>query len=641
MITTASELWETWTKQNTLRPGDYDTDIADLVRAKIDLPDLSHVRIPHELKAQDWPARKLIHVIKPALSSFSGMLNDLLGFYEKIDATKTDKDGLIIKYEFEDGSSIDEELKHFRQKVSEVERIHQSLQSEITNAWSNPVLRHVDRLRINAFEKGMTSLDLSSRDEANDWLFSSEIPRPLLDDPIFNEVLVIYPQVIRSFLMWASELGNTLNLARQNPSYGFSDDPFPGGLLSDYWWIQEIGLLTSLPELSEKLRQPEKDSLANELLSWLKDISSQMPNLEDQIQQISDVLQLPVWGQRFDLYSAWIASLIDSALDPNQIRFDVADGVLAFPFRETLLARIQTRRGEIELWTERRYRAKNLKGAGRKNHIQPDYVLVDGNHPDKAIAAIEVKQYQKPSDKNHGEAAHDYAHNLPDAEVIMVAHGVLGKRVKDHVDEADKARVHLREDVRPGCDSNMQDFRKHMRRLLPAKQAEKLESTKGSAKREAVPVIDNERNLLEHEHTYTKEVFVDIEVWPSVDASEPPFASISVEWNPALYEWSLQAVPQFVERDTYYQRIADHQYMCVLPHSKPGSVFALIMANVDELDLELHLETPITRHANSVVPVGRITSDDKESSISPVRISERYEKPVWRIARIDSCGDIA
>ncbi|RJT89966.1 hypothetical protein D6T64_05215 [Cryobacterium melibiosiphilum] len=613
---------------NLLRPKDYDSDIADLVRREIGDSSLDIAALPRAMDIAKWDARDLIRTMMPVLTSFSGMLSDLLALYERIDATRTHKDNLHISYEFETGDAIDDQLAPFRERVQRTQTVLRRIdafQFDHEYAWKSPLAERADKLHHHAHDAAVNLLGLESVAAASEWPFASEIPAPLIENPSLVHLVTRLRQVIVAALDKFSELGPTVGTMR--PSHDQTDDsPDLRILAGDLWWLTEIGIMSLVPDLFAELSADESAKLVQAQLRWLERfwVASTI-TAEQRIEELADVLRLPYWGKRPDLYSAWVAAAIDAALVPGRLSFDVTDGVLAFPFRATLLARIDTANGAVELWTEKRFQATGLKGKGRVNHIQPDYVLINGAAPNKVIGVIEAKQYL--NSKNHGDTAHDYAHNLSDAEVFIVAHGPLGQRTLNKVAPADRKRVSLHPQVRPGSRSATKTFADRLVALLPTP----FEQQPGPQAEVYVP------GPSEGVHT----------IWarragPAAELQgqrELLGGTVALRWMTAVHDLDLHLIEAETGDLVYHGNLTSAHAELGGDRFYGGPEVALFHPTGKAISIEVHLFSSDVPNVSNAAPVVTITTLRGTMTLLP-RAGAGSRASIWHVATIEPDGGI-
>ncbi|MFY7926325.1 MAG: hypothetical protein ACOVN5_10980 [Aquidulcibacter sp.] len=220
-----------------------------------------------------------------------------------------------------------------------------------------------------------------------------------------------------------------------------------------------VGMVTQIREARIRvlgLPAPRRSTEAARILKIVTVLIAGLPKTEalaDGFEKVlSDIFRLPVWKERSNIYSVWVATQIVGALEPRRIIFRPESGQLNFGFAGSRLATIQTAEGEFALWSELRTELRRSTSLYRKHAIQPDYRIVspgDEKHPNSTQVVIECKQYKKPSTRNFTEAVSDYAASCPDAMVALVNYGPIRTDLTAHVDPAVVGRVHFIENFRP------------------------------------------------------------------------------------------------------------------------------------------------------------------------------------------------
>lgn len=627
MITTASELWGHWTSKNLLRPQDYDRDIGNLVRSNLGDSSISTKRLASAMDVAGWSARDLIRVILPELASFSGMIVDLLALYERVGATRADKENLRIVYEFASGVPLDDSLAPFREVVRRTQATMSEVEAftfRLDHVFQSPLGGYAQ----DPFASGLEALEIDQSEDLRTFPFTLEIPRLSVSDPALRTLATQHRQVIVAALAQLSELGPTYGAIRHaldaETSPSLSEDA--QSLIqatSDHWWIFQIGVLHELPTIIEGLSPHAAAALIHEHAIWLDGFwRTEVVTIEQQIDDLTDILSLPYWGQRFDLYSAWLAAVMDTALAPRRLTFDVSDGVLAFPFRATLLARVATSRGPVELWCEKRFTASNLIGKGRKENIQPDFVFIDSATSTVSVV-IEAKQYKTAYSKNPGCAAHDYAGNLDDANVLIVAHGPLRPDSIDLVAPADRVRVAFHSDVRPGSPLAVERFRASITELLPPPDV-------------SIP-RDEGKELGDIAHAPSiKRDTSEAVARPS--ATSPSAGTVALRWSPDIYDLDLHLVDEVTEEAVYYQNLsASHARLgsdafnggpeCAILHSFDGGIIVEVRLFSAEVDT-----------VQDAVPAVSITTLRESVTLTP--LPELPASRVWRVATVRRDGSV-
>lgn len=615
MLTSAADLWKLWCQKNLIRPQDYDEDVVEAVRSGLGVQGQSAAGLPAAMDAAGWKATDLLRAVLPIVTSFSGMLSDLLSMYERIGASNAGGDNLRIMYEFKEGEPIDETLAHFREVVQRTQTVIEHLEVfhfAQDHAWDGPLKAHGQYL-----QTGFDVLDLTSNEEARSWPFRSEIPTRDVSDPRLSVVIARHRQVILAALKRLESFGDSMNSAH-NSFYTQGSKAWPEAdqalyfAGTDFWPISQIGAMHALASLVDNLPPDKAETLIRAQSEWLEGFWTQSQvAVDQQIDELTDILSLPQWGQRFDLYSAWLATVMDRALDQRMV-FDVPEGVLAFPFRPTLLARLQTQGGPVELWAEKRFSATNLVGHGRTANIQPDYVFVSST-TSTVIGAVEAKQYKSQTSKNPARAAHDYAGNLKSSKVFIVAHGPLRGDSIETVDPADRSRVFFHAHVRPGNDIEIGSFCEELSKLLPP--VTEASSARAPARNVAALASSTAR------------------VSAPVRAA---MASIMLEWSPSVEDLDLHLLDVARDRDVSYRRLQDDHATLGADAYGGGPEVAFAYPTGGPVDIEVHLHSSDADSVADAKPIVTVTTLGGTMRLVPD--ATEISGPVWRVGVIDEAG---
>lgn len=382
MITRAGELWRSWIEAGVVRVGDYDRDLADLIAQE-----LSHggEDVPHaaalgeEMDTAGWSAQDLIRAVAPALTSFVGMQRDLLAMYSRIEATSATGENLRIQYEFDEGHPVDVELSAFRETVATLVRrvvLVQAVRPDPNAAWDLPSPDLGGEAEVDKSLRGVP-WDLCTLAPG------THLPRP---EPTgaarLDEVIERWVTTIEQVL----ELMHLLGRDRHEVFYAPDDGALPPdvgqvlrGMASDVWPRTALECAHGLAAAVRGGRVVPGDDLVLRVESWLRTFDlTDAPRVavERLVREVTDILSMPTWGRRHELYSAWVVTQIDEALDRSRLVFDLRDGTLRFPFRATKIADVETAYGPFELWSELRSSLVAPSGSGRTGNVQPDHVFI-------------------------------------------------------------------------------------------------------------------------------------------------------------------------------------------------------------------------------------------------------------------------
>jgi hypothetical protein len=188
-------------------------------------------------------------------------------------------------------------------------------------------------------------------------------------------------------------------------------------------------------------------AVTESLIKQLQDLPKRVGRLKVTIQDIDEILSLPIWKRRYELYSAWVLTSILHALAGHSVELHHDHGVIAFSFRETLMASILSSDPPLRIFAEKRTVAQNLVGHGRASGVQPDYSLWSDSG--RCPLAIECKHYKRSSTRNFADALNDYSAALPQATVILVNYGPVSPAVGKAISESRSDRCKALGTVHP------------------------------------------------------------------------------------------------------------------------------------------------------------------------------------------------
>ncbi|WP_167034643.1 hypothetical protein [Microbacterium ulmi] len=470
MLGTAADLWREWERAGVLRPGDYDSDVARHVRDAAGGGSVGEP-IADVLDRAGWTVRDLVHALAPLVASFAGMLRDLLRLLTRVGATSGTGDDLHVVYEFDEGDAVDQSLSAFRETVRRVESVAvrvRPLVFDASHAFASPIRELWSQEWVEGTVRASGVADRSA------WPFAAGLPpAPATGDPLVDERLDRITALIDDVLAVLSQIGQDTAavdvwLQERHRSEESTTEAIANAA-RDFWPLTAASAVHMFAAGVAKGELSPDGALLARLDEWLGAFRSadEIESVVEQtVNELADVLKLPTWGRRHELYSAWIATQLDRALASARLEFVVRDGAVRFPFHATLLARLDPPGGRVELWCE--VRSSAVEPIGRKEGIQPDYRFVRRDAAgETTVAAVEVKQYLQAATKNPGAALHDYVLGLPEATVLLVAHGKLGARVLDSVPVEDRHRALVHRDVRVGRPRESAAFRADILALFP------------------------------------------------------------------------------------------------------------------------------------------------------------------------------
>lgn len=474
MHTTAGDLWRTWIRSKVIRPNDYDKDLVQTVRTALGTVESSDLATA--MDDAEWLPRNLLHAIANDLQSFSGMLQDLLSLYERVGARAATGENLRISYEFVEGEPLDVLLSNFREEVGDVRNaVRESVTPfsfDSAFAFRGPISDMADWDRIR---------DLFGPGDLHTISLPLVAPRPpSTKAPAVDAVIERGLRIIDAVFAMLAEGGSTVGEAierrwrQPEPDEEATVQAAVVQAATDWW---PLATTSAFHAFADAFREGRANpGLVDDVDTWLEKFESADP-IEVTAERLTEVLSMPSWGMRHELYAAWITTQFDQALPLGRLKFVVVNETLRFPFKGTHLATVQGAEAAFELWCE--IRSDLLDAAGnRARGIQPDYRVLRRN-PDTTgttILAVEVKQYQTAGAKRHGKTLAMYAAGPPEADVFLVGHGPIGN-ARSHVPQTNRARTKVFEHVRPGSSAEATNLQAALAKLLPAPLPERVELT--------------------------------------------------------------------------------------------------------------------------------------------------------------------
>lgn len=472
MHATAADLWRTWVRTKVIQPKSHDLDLAQTVCARLGIEKVSE--LPSAMNAAGWLPRDLLHAIASELESFSAMLNDLLSLYERVGARSATGENLRISYEFVEGEPFDVLLSSFREQVANVRSAVRQLVMPLTFgpefAFESPIsdMWDWDRIRSLFGPGDLHTISLPR---------TAPRPTPTGDHPadaVIERGLRMVDAVFAMLAAAGSTVGDAIaQLRRQGEPNELDVEGAVVQAATDWWPLATTAALHGFADVVRVGR--ERPGLVNDLDAWLDNFES-TDAIDVTVEHLVDVLSMPSWGMRHELYAAWVVTQFDQALT-DRLTFVVVDGTLRFPFKATKVATVRAADAVHELWCEIRSDLLDASG-NRVRGIQPDYRVLRRNRDKTSptVLAVEVKQYRSPDAKRHGKVLAMYAAGLPDANVFLVGHGPIGDARK-HVPQTDRARTKVFEHMRPGVSADREPFQTALAALLPPPRLKEVKLT--------------------------------------------------------------------------------------------------------------------------------------------------------------------
>jgi hypothetical protein len=466
---TSAELWELLETEAGLQADDYDASVVAELRGRLELD--AGAPMSDELKAKQISVERFVAAFFASVAPYVTMWSDLLALFELAAAT-TGASNLRVAYRFDEAGQLDLDfdLDHFRRVAEIVEQmmVPFDLSGPDTPQLIWGVTYAVDRGAWDrpSGEPEVDRFDTICRDPHAPWPASMPaIPRT--GDRRLDELISEAWTLASRFLAGLRSISSDHASLMAEVSYDDLTSVVDGAsaatirlVESDYWLPTTAVAFTNVSKAPHA--QPD---LAGRLEAALAPLRNTDPRLLEPRRRLSEFLQLPIWKQRYELYSNWVCTQIIRAIDDQAARVHADRGEIRFAFSGTHLATFDAFMPRLHLWAELRVPLEDPVGEHRSSAIQPDVTLLaDPITARRSPLAVECKQYKKASSKNFADAITDYAHGHAEARIILVNYGpARAATVLKHVARDVVPRAVVIGDVRPGESKPLSVFRSEVR----------------------------------------------------------------------------------------------------------------------------------------------------------------------------------
>jgi hypothetical protein len=411
------------------------------------------------------------------ITPFVGMMRDLLEYFEEAGANEGPVNWVLVLGE--EDEELEVNLDAFRQWIKTTERIR-------PGARMVPILAYSDLWELR---KHFYPTRTEDPNQKPDWDFRQ--PEPRIKDRELTNWLAAYgrgeyldlPRAVNHSLSDPGPVGDVAALlteiysairtiaggAKELSRKWRADDS--GG---DFWSAAGLGQFESdlwvrgrvLDLAAYEQATPVQQSLVREgLAGQFQDLPRRRMRYDIDMSDLEDILSLPAWKRRYELYSAWILTLLLKALAGHQIQLHHDKGRLAFAFRETVMASVLSAVPPLEIYSERWVALANPVGHGRSAGAQPDYSLWTVENPSCPLA-VECKHYKRSSTRNFSDALSDYAAALTGARIILTNYGPVRDAVLDAVAPDFRSRCTALGHVHPEEPKGQEEFRQIVRKIV-------------------------------------------------------------------------------------------------------------------------------------------------------------------------------
>lgn len=490
-ITDAVQLWRLMKTKAGLDLQYYDKQMLDSEDPDLNLYSLLGIKcdkpsVEENMQVAGVTLEHLLQVLLNAFHPYSMMINEICRFFAKYEIKYADQN---IRMEF-DFESLTEDMQFDLENFREIARNYHSIEVE-SSAYE------IRLLQINQLNDifPVKATGVIGNESANRWIESYEgagndavftfpnVETPETGHPDLDRNLAIILNIWRSFVRRCMAYGGTLTDLEEAANWPkdrvsiesdvnvLDDVKFLCQASLNHWakffLIRFFGTIEEIDELGEQERNFRFNKLSDQLGHFVSSLNRVAVTVSEEVlaEQLQDILNLPVWKFRYELYAAWVLAKIDQAFDGHNVMLHHANGKLSLPFKGTKIATMESKQGDFELWSELKSPLENPSSKKRKAAIQPDYRIFfseDEDVPANHFAAVEVKQYRKSNKRNFTEAMDDYARGLPKADIFLVNYGP----VKDNIVLQFPERCTYMGQIRPDNEGGGK-FVKNLQKVLP------------------------------------------------------------------------------------------------------------------------------------------------------------------------------
>lgn len=480
IMATARELWPTLIEQAGLtgkrntRKGAYDADLIADVRCQL-FPGSSEP-LDRLINQSDLSAEQLLRAFFASLRPFALMKIDILRMLADAGADQSG-DSLQIRFNLDpETNPLDLLLKEFSRQM---ERLADAIVDVPTRPLKAEDLWKIPRIGVESIASSPPVQPESIPPGMRHWLDAYDARQPFAFLPSdwrtgrdeVDERLDRVVGLVNSFLAacrrYAPDHDALREYARDDE---LGDQQDESGLPVRQLWYTESDFWPGavarwLVERRGDVRGGNEE-LIRGVITAIDDIlppTDESKRLSERLRLLDEILDLPVWKYRHEVYAVWLGAQIHRSLCNSGWRFSfhVPNGRLEFAFRGVHLATLAHDQYPFALhwWTELGTEHLDLPSGLRTEGIQPDYRIRTASADAKDVLVVEAKQHLRSSAREFSGALMDYAYACRDAVVLLANYGPVGKDMIDEVDAKLRHRCFAFPHVHPGSADDVLDFR--------------------------------------------------------------------------------------------------------------------------------------------------------------------------------------
>jgi hypothetical protein len=447
-IRSAGELWPALVKSAGLDLKLYDQQLLDELAMTLDVPADDFAAA---LDRKGISIEELIKSFISVVAPYAGMMRDILASFTRASA-RSSNENLRIQFDFQKASEqFDLDLSNFRDWERRLEA-----------AVSRVEVYNIGELAAYELRHAFVAAGVTYRIERGRWIDIEP------EDDQVRE--------------WLDESASgPASVSTLPPPPPVAEEELRV-LLSRVWGLLRALLSAGLLNAADVrtivrgayLLAPTDGDLTSRLREFFMHIPTpHIERLQVLLERLEEILSLPVWKRREELYSVWVGTRLIDALGEDGYVHQVGRSILFSTRGSHLATRHLSRFANVHVWAELRTPLADPLGKSRRASIKPDYVLSSEplTHPSSSLLVVECKQYLHQNKRNFSEALIDYARGHPNAEVVLVNYGPTTTTVLERVVEVAPEvgeRAHVIEKFRPGNPDALEEFRRYVEAAISA-----------------------------------------------------------------------------------------------------------------------------------------------------------------------------
>lgn len=453
--------------------------------------------LERDLKKAGTSAQQFLEAFFRAAQPFAMMLSDILAMFEDANAKRSDNN---LKIVFQLGKASPElamSLQAFRETTGAVRRLTHFVRRR---QWTIYTLYELDHAAGQCLEEfGLKQPEITGRrgeetsiisgTPAEQWCRRNGRRRwvrfPGFTKPSNEELsaaVLECESLLHAVVDACMEAGPTYDDLSPKLIWGreMPEAPDEGEAENAFWRFAHDHLENRLAAIVEAiihhvetLPTAEGKERSRRAAKLLADIVNKVPvvhGVEEKLERsFHDLINLPVWKRRYEVYAVWVGARIMRALPDHPAEWHPDGDTLCFPFSGVHLATLKSGQGDVQFWTEKRTSLNGATGVFGRKSIQPDFRLmfVPVDRRNATALVVECKQYKRGVSSWFAGALDDYALGCPEATVLLVNYGEVAEGVSERVHESRRSRCHVVAKMRPDNASALAAFKKIVQASIP------------------------------------------------------------------------------------------------------------------------------------------------------------------------------